>query len=99
MAMVAATNTVMDRGTALHVRRRAAIEAVSAFQSLDTPAARVPHSFRWASNRDKATLWCVAAMSALPPKADIAERDHHVRFVPKADIRRNISLIKPRPHT
>jgi hypothetical protein len=25
-------------------------------------------------------------MSALPPKADIAERDHHVRFVPQADI-------------
>src|SRR6516164_3157770 len=25
-------------------------------------------------------------MSALPPKADIAERDWHVRFVPKADI-------------
>ena len=25
-------------------------------------------------------------MSAIPPKADIAERDHHVRFVPKADI-------------
>jgi hypothetical protein len=25
-------------------------------------------------------------MSALPPKADIAKRDHHVRFVPKADI-------------
>jgi hypothetical protein len=25
-------------------------------------------------------------MSALPPKADIVERDHHVRFVPKADI-------------
>jgi hypothetical protein len=24
-------------------------------------------------------------MSALPPKADIAERDRHVRFVPKAD--------------
>src|SRR5262249_7008171 len=24
-------------------------------------------------------------MSALPPKADIAKRDHHVRFVPKAD--------------
>jgi isopentenyl diphosphate isomerase/L-lactate dehydrogenase-like FMN-dependent dehydrogenase len=22
-------------------------------------------------------------MSALPPKADIAERNHHVRFVPK----------------
>src|SRR5215831_12576868 len=27
-------------------------------------------------------------MSALPPKADIAERDWHVRFVPKADIER-----------
>ena len=27
-----------------------------------------------------------AAMSALPPKADIAERDCDVRFVPKADI-------------
>jgi hypothetical protein len=25
-------------------------------------------------------------MSALPPKADIAECDGHVRFVPKADI-------------
>jgi len=25
------------------------------------------------------------AMSALPPKADIAERDRHVRFVPKAE--------------
>ena len=25
-------------------------------------------------------------MSALPPKADIAERRPHVRFVPKADI-------------
>jgi hypothetical protein len=27
-------------------------------------------------------------MSALPPKADIVERDRHVRFVPKADILR-----------
>jgi hypothetical protein len=27
-------------------------------------------------------------MSALPPKADIAECDGHVRFVPKADILR-----------
>jgi len=26
-------------------------------------------------------------MSALPPKADIDERDGDVRFVPKADIR------------
>jgi hypothetical protein len=28
-------------------------------------------------------------MSGLPPKADIAERDRHVRFVPKADIPAN----------
>jgi hypothetical protein len=28
----------------------------------------------------------VRVMSALPPKADIAERDRHVRFVPKADM-------------
>src|SRR5215469_10105716 len=28
----------------------------------------------------------VLAMSALPPKADIAERGGHVRFVPKAGI-------------
>jgi hypothetical protein len=27
-------------------------------------------------------------MSALPPKADIAECEWHIRFVPKADIRR-----------
>jgi hypothetical protein len=27
-------------------------------------------------------------MSALPPKADIAERDWDVRFVPKADMLR-----------
>jgi hypothetical protein len=33
-------------------------------------------------------------MSALPPKADIAERHHHIRFVPKADIlrRRRLAL-------
>ena len=35
----------------------------------------------------KQTLHGVGSMSALPPKADIAERDWHVRFVPKADIR------------
>ena len=29
------------------------------------------------------------AMSALPPKADIAERDDDVRFVPESDIERN----------
>jgi hypothetical protein len=27
-------------------------------------------------------------MSALPPEADITDRDPHVRFVPKADIAR-----------
>jgi hypothetical protein len=31
----------------------------------------------------KRTLECVRAMSALPPKADIAEIDEHVRFVPQ----------------
>jgi hypothetical protein len=25
-------------------------------------------------------------MSALPPEADITERDHHVRFVPEAEV-------------
>jgi hypothetical protein len=39
----------------------------------------------------KQTSECVRAMSALPPKADIAEGDHHVRFVPKADIRRPLN--------
>jgi len=34
----------------------------------------------------KQTSQRVGAMSALPPKADIAESDWHVRFVPKADI-------------
>ena len=34
----------------------------------------------------KRTLLNVPPMSALPPKADIAERHCHVRFVPKADI-------------
>jgi hypothetical protein len=34
----------------------------------------------------KRTLEHVRVMSALPPKADIAECDCDVRFVPKADI-------------
>ena len=34
----------------------------------------------------KQTFGNVRLMSALPPKADIAERDWHVRFVPNADI-------------
>jgi hypothetical protein len=33
----------------------------------------------------KRTLAYVGYLSALPPKANIAERHHHVRFVPKAD--------------
>src|SRR5215469_1620199 len=44
-------------------------------------------------------LWVISghdchevAMSALPPKADIAERRGHVRFCPKADIRPEFSL-------
>jgi hypothetical protein len=39
-------------------------------------------------------------MSALPPKADIAERGRHVRFVPKADILRcgkNVAFRSPHP--
>src|SRR5215472_782594 len=38
----------------------------------------------------KRTWKCVRAMSALPPKADIAERDWHVRFVPKGDIAHSV---------
>ena len=68
MAMAAATNTVMDRGTAMHVRRRVAIEAVSAFQSPDTPAARVPHSFRQASAR-RCPLWVKTGLMRDHPSA------------------------------
>ena len=32
------------------------------------------------------TFWNVRWMSALPPKADIADRDWHVHLVPEADI-------------
>jgi hypothetical protein len=34
----------------------------------------------------KRTLQDDRLMSALPPKADIAQSEDHVRFVPKADI-------------
>jgi hypothetical protein len=34
----------------------------------------------------KRTLQAIRAMSALPPKADIAGQQLNVRFVPKADI-------------
>jgi hypothetical protein len=30
-------------------------------------------------------------MSALPPIADVAEGDRHVRFVPQADIRNGVA--------
>jgi hypothetical protein len=33
-------------------------------------------------------------MSALPPKADIAERGRHVRFVPIADMGLLVSIIQ-----
>ena len=34
----------------------------------------------------KRTLTPVNLMSALPPKADIAQHDDNVRFVPKAEV-------------
>jgi hypothetical protein len=34
-------------------------------------------------------------MSALPPKADITERDHHVRFVPISDVSGSGVLTEP----
>jgi hypothetical protein len=44
-------------------------------------------SFCVATNTEaECPLWVIVrVMSALPPKADIADRDRHVRFVPKAD--------------
>jgi len=39
----------------------------------------------------KQTSPYVRAMSALPPKADIAERAYDVRFVPQADIAKRVS--------
>jgi hypothetical protein len=46
------------------------------------------HSSHAHSNTRKAYTvdGLVCTMSALLPKADITERDRHVRFVPKADI-------------
>jgi hypothetical protein len=44
----------------------------------------------------KQTSEYVRTMSALPPKADIAEGNRHVRIVPKADIGRLIR--SPRLH-
>jgi hypothetical protein len=35
----------------------------------------------------KQTLTSVKPMSALPPKAEIVEGDHHVRFVPEAEVK------------
>jgi hypothetical protein len=39
----------------------------------------------------KQTFWPFIAMSALPPKADIAEHHRHVCFVPKADVTYSIT--------
>jgi len=44
----------------------------------------------------KRTFLEVCVMSALPPKADIADRDHNVRFVPKAGIAHFIRLLVQR---
>ena len=44
----------------------------------------------------KQTSEHVQSMSALPPKADIDEREWHVRFVPTADIRDDVNE-KERP--
>jgi hypothetical protein len=35
-------------------------------------------------------------LSALPPKADMRQRDQHVRFVPKADTRSAAILMRAR---
>ena len=51
--------------------------AVAHFQSLKFAPAR------WSAGQPPHH---VRVMSALPSKADIVERDRHVRFVPKADI-------------
>jgi hypothetical protein len=40
----------------------------------------------------KQTLAHVRVMSALPPKADIAESDWHVRFVPQTEVKSQIRL-------
>ena len=45
----------------------------------------------------KLTSVRVHRMSALPPKADIAERDRHVRFVPIADIQEFATRIRLNP--
>jgi hypothetical protein len=50
----------------------------------------------------KQTLDWRPLMSALPPKADMAERGHHVRFVPQADIQsldyKNEAVPKQKSH-
>src|SRR5262249_18984702 len=44
------------------------------------------------------TFRSAIAMSALPPKADIGTQPRNVRFVPKADIRRDSEIIGRSPH-
>jgi hypothetical protein len=49
----------------------------------------IPIKFRWlpmSALVQKQTSGPEISMSALPPKADIVDRNPHVRFVPKADI-------------
>jgi hypothetical protein len=49
-------------------------------------AVRVPAKGLMSALGQKRTLEHLRAMSALPPKADIAERDWNIRFVPKAEV-------------
>ena len=60
------------------------------FQGLSPP----PDDVRLGQKRTFSEL---CAMSALPPKADIAEQRRHVRFVPKADIGRLTRSPRRRP--
>src|SRR5262249_311624 len=68
-------------------RTRSGIQKTSTF--LDRELCRSSHPNRIATMSalgQKQTSKQVHAMSALPPKADIAELEEHVRFLPKADI-------------
>jgi hypothetical protein len=57
-----------------------------------TDPANIPGAVQAQNDKALATLACSYRMSASPPKADIAGRQWNVRFVPKADIKRNTVL-------
>jgi hypothetical protein len=60
----------------LRAPKRLTVETTASLREMSTPMSALGH---------KRTFRRVEPMSVLPPKADIAERDRHVRFVPKAD--------------